>query len=100
MPPPTQRPGTPAPRIVVTISRQGEISIGAERISDVALPVKLRELASRNKGAELVIAADKDTPQARATFVIDHAKRAGLTQVSLSIQPQQQPPTLPMGAQH
>ena len=92
MPPPTQRPVTPAPRIVVTISRQGEIFVGAERISDVALPVKLRDLASRNAGAELVVAADKDTPQARATFVIDHAKRAGLTRISIAIQPPQVQP--------
>ena len=83
--PPASRPA-PTPRIVVSIASKGEIFVGGELVTDAALPAKLRALASRNKAAELVIAADKRTPYARVTFVLDHAKQAGLLRVSLAIE--------------
>ena len=57
------------------------------RVSDDALLAKLRDLASRNKAAELVVVADKATPPARITFLLEQAKKAGLTKVSLSAAP-------------
>lgn len=83
--PPATRPA-PAPRIIVSIASKGEIFVGGELVTEAALPAKLRALAARNKGAELVISADKRAPNARVTFVLDHAKQAGLTRVSLAIE--------------
>jgi biopolymer transport protein ExbD len=58
--------------------------VGGDRVSDDALLAKLRVIASRDKAAELVIAADKSVPYARAVFVLDQAKQAGLTKISIS----------------
>ena len=60
--------------------------MGGARVSDDALLAKLRVLASRDKAAELVIVADKSVPYARAVFVLDQAKQAGLTKISISTQ--------------
>jgi biopolymer transport protein TolR len=75
----------PAPRVIVSLTSKGELFVGGTLVTEAALPAKLRELASRNKDTELVIAADKRTPYARVTSVLDRAKQAGLARVSLAI---------------
>jgi len=82
--PPASRPA-PAPRIIVSIASTGEIFVGGELVTAAALPAKLRALAARNKGTELVIAADRRTPYARVTLVLDQAKQAGLLRISLAL---------------
>lgn len=89
LPPPTARTAAPtsapAPRIIVSITSRGEIFVAGTPIADGALPAKLRELASRNKDTELMIAADKAVPYARVLFVLDHARQAGLTRISFAV---------------
>jgi biopolymer transport protein TolR len=76
----------PAPRVIVSITSKGELFVGGTLVTEAALPARLRELASRNKDTELVIAADKRTPYARVTSVLDRAKQSGLSRVSLAIE--------------
>jgi biopolymer transport protein ExbD len=71
----------------VQISKQGEIFIASVATTDAALPRTLRDLASRNKDPALVIQADKSAPYARVVFVLDHAKQAGITRISLATAP-------------
>jgi biopolymer transport protein ExbD len=86
-PPPATGSTVQAPRIIVTIASKGEILVGGSLVDDAALPGKLRALATRNKDTQLLIEADKSVPYARVVFVLDHAKRAGLTLVLLATLP-------------
>jgi biopolymer transport protein ExbD len=61
--------------------------VDSARVSDDALLVKLRALASRDKAAELVVVADKATPHARITFLLEQAKKAGLMKIAFSVAP-------------
>ena len=70
---------------MVSITSTGKLFVDGTLVTEAALPAKLRELASRNQGTELVIAADQRTPYARVTAVIDRAKQAGLSRVSLAV---------------
>ena len=86
LPPATQGAQARAPRVIVSITSTGKLFVGGAPVTEAALPAKLRELASRNKDTELVIAADRRTPYARVTTVLDGAKQAGLSRVSLAIE--------------
>lgn len=59
--------------------------MGEARVSDDALLAKLRALASREKAPELVIVADKAAPHARVMFLLEQAKKAGLTKIAVSV---------------
>jgi biopolymer transport protein ExbD len=83
-----------ASRLVVTIVADGSIRIGGAKIADADVPQKLRSFATR-KDAELVIQADQRAPHARVVFVLDHAKNAGLTRLSISTFASATPPATP-----
>jgi biopolymer transport protein ExbD len=87
LPPPSTGTTVQAPRIMLSIASKGAIFIGGELISDAALPRTLRDLASRSKDTQLVIAADKNVPYARVVFVLDHATQAGLTRIAFATAP-------------
>jgi biopolymer transport protein ExbD len=76
-----------APRSVLTIASKGELFLDSRPISDDALPRTLRDLASRSKDTQLVIRVDKNVTSGRVVYVMDHAKQAGLTRISLAIAP-------------
>jgi biopolymer transport protein ExbD len=82
-PPPGTGSPSKAPAIVVTIASKGEIFVGAKRIADEELERSLRELAARDKDTQLVIRTDASVPHARVVFVMDHAKKAGLSRIAL-----------------
>src|SRR5262245_60688628 len=87
LPPPTSGSAAQAPRITVQISLQGQIFVNSNAVTDAALPRTLRDLASRNKDTALLIQADKKAQYARVVFVLDQAKQAGITRVSLDMAP-------------
>jgi Biopolymer transport protein ExbD/TolR len=77
-----------APRLVITIASKGEIYLDATLVRDDALPAKLRELAARRgKDMPLVIRVDKSVPAGRVVHVMDQAKLAGFSRISLAVEP-------------
>ena len=73
--------------IVLEILANGDLKIGATAVKDADLETFLRALAGRSKDPQLTVVAAPAVTQARTLFVLDAAKKVGITKVSTGVAP-------------
>lgn len=76
----------PEERIVISISRQGEIFYGSEAINFSTIPERLRKDARGPKDA-IFLRADKDVKWNAIVSVIDAVRGAGYSEIKLVTKP-------------
>jgi len=80
----------PEERIILSISRQGEIFIGSEPIHYEAIAARLKKIAKGPKDS-IFLRADKEVRWMSIISVIDAVRGAGYTEISLVIKPFREP---------
>lgn len=68
----------PEPRVALSLSETGEVSLGGRIVSLETLSVALREFKTENPNAELELKADEGAPLGQMVKVWDAATKAGL----------------------
>jgi biopolymer transport protein ExbD len=76
----------PEERIIISISRQGEIYCGSDRINFFNIKERLKRDAKRGKDA-IFLRADKDVKWNSIVSVIDKIRDAGFTEIKLVTTP-------------
>jgi biopolymer transport protein ExbD len=69
-----------------TLSRQGELSWGADRIDWTILGQRLAALGDRAADETAVISADEGTPHGLVVRLMDALRQAGLTKFALNVE--------------
>lgn len=67
----------------VDIDAAGRVSHSGKALTIEVLSEQLKELASANKNAKVLIAADEHSPLNAVTAVMDACRRVGITQFTL-----------------
>ncbi len=73
--------------LVVSVDAAGEIYVDAVRITAAACQAKLNAVAGRNRDARVLVKGDRDVPYRKVMDVMDMARQAGLTRISLITDP-------------
>lgn len=68
---------------VVTVGKDGALSLNRERVELAELRPKLRALKAKDKDVSLVVSADRDAAHGRVVEVIDAAKLEGIAKFAL-----------------
>jgi biopolymer transport protein TolR len=76
----------PEKRIIISISRQGEIYYGSEKINFFDIKERLKREAKSSKDA-IFLRADKDVKWNSIVSVIDKIRDAGFTEIKLVTKP-------------
>jgi biopolymer transport protein TolR len=76
----------PEERIVISISRQGDIYYGSESINFFAIPERLKKDAKNSKDS-IFLRADKDVKWNSIVSVIDAVRGAGFNEIKLVTKP-------------
>ena len=79
----------PAPQIVVSVSKEGDLLINNEKVADADYVTRLRRvLAARQAGDRLVFfAADDDALYQRLVVALDGARQAGAEILTMTTEP-------------
>jgi biopolymer transport protein ExbD len=80
----TTREESPPPQIVVSLTRTGDIFVGANRVGPENLEAYLRKLAKARNARRVIINGDQDVPYSRVILAMDCSKKAGLTSIALA----------------
>ena len=78
----TQKPGPT--RIVVSIDENNEIYLGERKVLITDLPDTLKKLAADFPDEELVVRGDQESSFGLAVRIMDEAKQAGISNVSVA----------------
>ncbi|MBI4433085.1 MAG: biopolymer transporter ExbD [Candidatus Omnitrophica bacterium] len=68
---------------VITITENGEIFLNKEKIAAESVPSKLRALRAKNADPKVFINGDERAHFGKAIGVLDEARKAGITKVSI-----------------
>jgi biopolymer transport protein ExbD len=69
---------TPAPPVILSVTREGEVFLGEEPLSIAGLPVAIRRFQEENPGKTLALKADKEVPFGVIIRIMDGLKAAGI----------------------
>jgi biopolymer transport protein ExbD len=84
----TPSPPVAAPtRYTIAVTRDGAVHLHNAPHSDAMVVKELRAAVSTGAQVEVVLAIDKDVPHGRAVAVMDLVRAAGVTRLSLAMQP-------------
>ncbi len=72
------------PSLTLHIDRSG-LQIDGVPMSETAADTRFGKAAAADPLTNLVVVADRETPHARVVEVLDRAKRAGLTNIAISV---------------
>jgi len=87
----TAPPVTTQDPVVITVQRNGEVSIGDQRLSAQAFALRLPILVATKHPGGVVIQGDAAAPYGAVLKVLDEARRAGLTDAALATSPPSTP---------
>ena len=76
--------------LTITLTRDGTLALGPDRVSRETLPQMLRAQARRGDRM-VVIKADAAVPHGDVVAVMDQAREAGFTRLAIATQPPQKP---------
>ncbi|MCS6932890.1 MAG: ExbD/TolR family protein [Acetobacteraceae bacterium] len=77
------RVATPAPPLVLTVTREGAVFIGDERVEEAALPERLAALKAANPDIAVHVRGDRVEPYGEVLRVMGRVATAGIQRVSL-----------------
>jgi biopolymer transport protein ExbD len=77
------RVATPAPPVVLTVTREGAVFIGEERVEQSALPDRLAALRAANAEVAVHVRGDRAVPYGEMLRVMGHVVTAGILRVAL-----------------
>jgi biopolymer transport protein ExbD len=75
--------------IVLAIDAAGECTLAGRRVERDKLGAEFRRVLNANPAMQLVIKADRDTPQSDVEAILETARQAGIYRVSLPTPPGQ-----------
>jgi len=78
---------TPDRPIIVSIQRQGELSLNGKAVSISTLEAALKPLLGPGRERPVMIQADKDIPLQQVVSVMDIAKKLQVAKLGISVQP-------------
>lgn len=73
--------------IIVSISREGNLSVEGKRVTIDELAAKFKELFNANPDASVIIQGDEEAHHGRIVQVMDRAKLAGLNKLAIATRP-------------
>ncbi len=77
------RVANPSPPVVLTVTRDGAVHIGEERIDEAALPARLAALKAENAELAVHVRGDRAVPYGAVLRVMGWVSAAGIARVSL-----------------
>jgi biopolymer transport protein ExbD len=77
----------PAPTLVISITSDEHILVGARAVEDKNLDALLRALAEQDRERAVLVDADAHVPRAHVNAMVDRAKHAGLRHVTVGAPP-------------
>lgn len=73
--------------LTITISAAGELYIDGKKLDDSAVQTHLLSEGQKNKEARVLVKGDRSVPYSRVMDVMDMARQAGLTRITLPTDP-------------
>lgn len=73
--------------LTIAVSRDGGLFMDGKRADVRACQVRLNQVAARNKQARVLLRGDRDVQYQKVMDVMDMARQAGLTRISLLTDP-------------
>ena len=77
------RVANPSPPAVLTVTREGAVHIGEERVEEAALPARLATLKAENAELAVHVRGDRAVPYGEVLRVMGRVSAAGIARVSL-----------------
>lgn len=77
--------------LTIAVGRDGGLFMDGQKADAQACQARLMQLASRNKQARVLLRGDRDVPYQKVMDVMDMARQAGLTRISLLTDPKRVP---------
>ncbi|MDH3974647.1 MAG: biopolymer transporter ExbD [Deltaproteobacteria bacterium] len=74
-------------KVIVTISKDGEIYVEDKKIDMNILRVILNDMVKTSKESTVIISADEDTSHGIVVSVMDMAKLSGVTRLAIETEP-------------
>jgi biopolymer transport protein ExbD len=71
-------------QIVLSVARNGDIFVGANKVAVNNLEAYLKKLAKSKNTNKIVINGDQDVQYGKVIFAMDCSKKAGLTSIALA----------------
>jgi biopolymer transport protein ExbD len=83
---------TPAESASVTLTKDGRLYVNKEPVALEALHQSLRSLLARNPELLVIINADDGVPHGQVVAIMDEARHAGVTKLSIAVRPKENRP--------
>jgi biopolymer transport protein ExbD len=73
--------------LTITVAAEGGLYIDGKLVDDAAVQGKLMATSQKDKEARVLVKGDRTVPYARVMDVMDMARQAGLTHITLPTEP-------------
>lgn len=77
------RAANPAPPVVLTVTRDGSIHLGEERVEEAALSARLTAMRTENPEIAVHVRGDRNVPYGEVLRIMGRVTAAGIPRVSL-----------------
>lgn len=77
--------------LTIAVGRDGGLFMDGQKADARACQARLNQVAGKNKQARVLVRGDRDVPYQKVMDVMDMARQAGLTRISLLTDPKKTP---------
>jgi biopolymer transport protein ExbD len=77
--------------LTIAVGKDGGLFMDGQRADARTCQARLNQVAGRNKQARVLVRGDRDVPYQKVMDVMDMARQAGLTRISLLTDPKKTP---------
>jgi len=83
---------TPAESAAVTLTKEGRLYVNKEPVAPESLRQALQPLLAKNSELLVIVNADDAVPHGEVVHIMDEARRAGVTKLSIAVKPKENQP--------
>lgn len=83
---------TPAESAAVTLTKDGRLYVNKEPVAPGALRQSLQPLLAKNTELLVIVNADDAVPHGQVVQIMDEARQAGVTKLSIAVKPKESQP--------
>ena len=82
----------PAESVAVTLTKEGRLYVNKEPVGPEALRQSLQPLLTKNSELLVIINADDEVQHGQVVQIMDEARQAGVTKLSIAVKPKENRP--------
>jgi len=82
----------PAESVAVTLTKEGRLYVNKEPVGPEALRQSLQPLLAKNSELLVIINADDEVQHGQVVQIMDEARQAGVTKLSIAVKPKENRP--------